>query len=288
MGADLHDTFKSVRNLYAEADNTLGWSVSDLSFKGPAEKLNDTRYTQPALFVHSVAAGRLLFEEGITPAFAAGHSLGEYSALCLAGAFEFADGLRLVAERARCMADTGKKNPGAMAAVIGLDDEIVEKTIADIDGVVPANYNSPGQIVISGAAEGVRSASDRLSEVGAKRVVPLKVSGAFHSVLMADTTEEFRAAVESAPMKNADIPVIANVTAEPVTLVADIRELLVRQVTSPVRWTQSVQRLAAEGVDTAYEAGPGSVLRGLVRRIERGIGVKPAGTSEDIAALTTE
>jgi [acyl-carrier-protein] S-malonyltransferase len=285
MGADLVEAFPTARALYDEADSILDWSVSELCFGEPSDQLNDTRYTQPALYVHSVAAGTVLKEAGIQPDYAAGHSLGEYSALALAGAFTFADGLRLVVRRANAMADAGKENPGTMAAIIGLDAQVVADALADIDGAVPANLNAPDQIVISGTVEGVGAGCERLSEMGAKRVVPLTVSGAFHSPLVAPAADSLREALAETDIRTADIPVIANVTAEPVTQPDNIRELLARQITSPVRWTEVVRALVAAGVTTGYEVGPGKVLQGLARRIDRAVKVQSAGTADDLNSL---
>ena len=286
MGADLVERHLRAREIYAEADAVLGWSLSDVSFQGPEERLKDTRYTQPALFVHSFVCGTLLGEKGIAPDYLAGHSLGEYSALALAGAIPFAEGLRLVVRRAQCMAEAGTIAPGAMAAVIGLDDEVVESAVEGIDDVVVANLNAPGQVVISGSEAGIAEASRALQDAGAKRVLPLQVSGAFHSPLMEPAVKDYADAVMAAQFVAAGKPVIANVTARPVTDPDEIRDLLVRQMISPVRWTESVRTLASLGVDTAYEVGPGNVLQGLVRRIEKkGINVIAAGQAEQIDSL---
>jgi len=285
MGGDLVAAFPAARQLYADADRLLGWSVADLSFGGPAERLNDTRYTQPALFVHSVAAGRVLLEAGARPVALAGHSLGEYSALALAGALSFEDGLHLVARRGAAMAEAATTSPGTMAAVLGLDADAVAEALAGMPDVVPANLNAPDQVVISGSVEGVRLAMERLAALGPKRIVPLRVSGAFHSPLMASAAEKVRAALDEVAIKRPLVPIVANVTGGPTTDPSEIRELLVRQITSPVRWTESVRTLAALGVRVCYEVGPGKVLQGLIRRIDRELEAIGAGTAAELNAL---
>jgi len=282
MGADLVEAFPTARAVYEEADRLLGWSVTELSFQGPAERLNDTRYTQPALFVHSVAAGRVLSEQGVRPEFFAGHSLGEYSALALAGAFSFADGLKLVVRRAEAMADAGAANPGTMAAVIGLDERAVLAALAEVEGVVAANLNAPDQVVISGTAPGVQAASERMSALGAKRVIPLRVSGAFHSPLMEPAAAKLRDALALTEIRPPRAPVVPNVTAKPTSDPEQLRELLVRQIVSPVRWSDSVRALGAAGVSTCYEVGPGKVLQGLIRRIDSSLSALGAGTAKEL------
>ena len=285
MGADLIDRFPVARSLYKEADEVLDWSVTDVSINGPAEKLKDTRFTQPALYVHSVAAGTVLIEKGIEPDYLAGHSLGEYSALALAGAIPFVDGLKLVVQRAACMADAGDVAPGTMAAIIGLADDVVADLLEGIDGVVAANFNAPGQVVISGTSDGVSAAMKAMKEAGAKRALPLQVSGAFHSPLMEMAVEGYMASVADAPFTDAAKPVIANVTARPASEASEIRKLLVAQMTSPVRWVESVQHMAALGVDTCYETGSGNVLQGLIRRIDRSLTTIGAGQADQIENL---
>ena len=241
MGLDLAETFPVVRRMYEQADEVAGWPISELSFTGPAERLDDTRCTQPALYVHSVAAGSVLREKGILPDYLAGHSLGEYSALALAGAFSFAEGLRLVLARASCMADAADEAPGAMAAVLGLDDAVVTDVVDRIPDVVPANFNAPGQVVISGSVSGVHAVADRLGDLGARKITVLKVSGAFHSPLMQPAADVFRCVVESAPIREPRAPVIANVTAEPVTDPEEIRRLLVEQIIVGVFFTFRIE-----------------------------------------------
>lgn len=285
MGADLVAAFPAARSVYRQADELLGWSVTDLSFKGPTDRLNDTRYTQPALYVHSVAAGRVLMERGVKADYLAGHSLGEYSALALAGALRFEDGLRLVVARGEAMADAGTANPGTMAAVIGLDEASVVAALRDVEGVVPANFNAPDQIVISGTVSGVAAATEKLTGLGAKRVIALNVSGAFHSPLVAPAAARLKEALATTTIGKPQAPVVANVTAGPTTDPDEIRDLLIRQVTSPVRWTDSVRWLAQAGVTTCYEVGPGKVLQGLVRRTEPSLTARGAGTADELRAV---
>ena len=290
MGADLVAAFPTARALYERADELLGWSVSEVSFNGPAEQLSDTRYAQPALYVQSVAAGRVLLERGVKADFFAGHSLGEYSALALAGALSFEDGLRLVSVRGAAMAEAGRDRKrvgvsGTMAAIIGLDEKTVVDALSGIEGAVPANFNAPDQIVISGTIAGVAAASEKLTALGANRVVPLKVSGAFHSPLVAPAAQRMREALAWTEVRKPQAPVVANVTGRPTTDPDEIRDLLVRQITSPVRWTDSVRTLVQEGVTRCYEVGPGKVLQGLARRIERSLEVFGAGTAGELRAL---
>lgn len=288
MGADLVEFDSDAARIYEQADEILGWSVRDLSFDGPAEKLNDTRFTQPALYVHSVAAGTILTKAGVEFDYAVGHSLGEYSALALAGALSFGDGLHLVQRRAHAMAEAAATHSGTMAAVIGLHEAAVTDALDGIDGVVAANLNAPDQIVISGTHNAVQIASERLVEKGAKRVILLAVSGAFHSPLMESAAEQLRTAIENTDIHKPRVPVIANVTAQPTTDPNEIRELLVRQLTAPVLWTASVRTLVSLGVTLAYEVGPGKVLQGLVRRIDRTVQVTGAGTAAELGALRKE
>ncbi|HOM56975.1 MAG TPA: ACP S-malonyltransferase [Candidatus Latescibacteria bacterium] len=285
MGADLFAEFLAARRTYEDADALLGWPVTSMSFAGPAETLNDTRYTQPAVFVHSMAVFEILRQHGIRPDVVAGHSLGEYAALCASGALEFGAALRLVAARAAAMADVASRKPGTMAAVVGLDERTVEKSVEGLRDVVVANYNAPDQVVISGAEEAVRNAGTALSEWGAKRIVPLKVSGAFHSPLMAEAARVFADALEREEISTPGIPVIPNVTARRTTDPEEIRSLLVEQITSPVRWTDTVRALASSGSATCFEVGPGRVLQGLVRRIAPSITTTTVGTTAEIRAL---
>ncbi len=284
MGRDLHERFDSVRSLYRKAEEILGFDLAAVSFSGAEETLKETRYTQPALFVHSIAAAELLKEKGIRASAAAGHSLGEYSALACAGAIQFEHALALVRERARLMWEAGKKNPGAMAAIIGLDPETVMSVCVDVEGglVQPANYNTQEQVVISGTAEGVAAAALLAEKRGAKRVVPLQVSGAFHSPLMADAMEEFGRILDDTPVRMPEIPVYANVTAVPVSSEEEIRSLLHHQLTHSVRWLESVQNMMKDGISHFIEAGPGRVLSGMIKKINREADVRSCGTAQDL------
>jgi [acyl-carrier-protein] S-malonyltransferase len=278
MGRDLYETYPAAREVFDEADRILGFSLSRLCFEGPEETLTDTVNAQPALFTASRACWCAL-ESGVpgafpAPSFVAGHSLGEYSALAAAGALDFADGLRLVRERGRLMKLAGERSPGGMAAILGLDDavvdEICQQAREETDGVVQAaNYNAPGQVVISGDKVALERAMTLATEMRARRVVRLAVSIAAHSPLMACIADEFRLAVESTPLRDPAVPVVANITARPLASVAAIREEMVGQLTSPVGWVASVQYVLNEGVTTFVELGPGQVLTGLLKRIDR-------------------
>ena len=288
MGADLRERFPEVREIYEEADGILGLELSRICFQGPMERLSRTEITQPAVYVHSVAAARLLAARGIDPDAVAGHSLGEYSALTAAGVLDFPEGLALVRERGRLMQAAGVERPGKMAAVLGLDDGVVTGLCEGIGPqVVPANFNAPGQVVLSGEAAAVEEAIAAAEGAGARRVVELPVSGAFHSPLMGAAAEGLAERLEATRFRPPSVPVVTNVTAAPETDPEALRRLLVEQMTAPVRWTESVQALASMGVENAFEVGPGSVLKGLVRRILRDLRVETAGTSEEMDALET-
>ena len=261
MAAGLYPLHK---DLMEKANEILGFRITDIMFEGEAEDLKATRVTQPAIFLHSVV---LALSQPQAPGMVAGHSLGEFSALVAAGAMSFEDGLRLVALRASEMQKCCERQPGAMAAVINLPDSTIEEICAGIPCVVPANYNSPGQVVISGEEAAVDEACRQLKEAGAKRALKLPVSGAFHSPLMEPAREELAKAIEATPFQAPRCPVYQNVTALPVTDPQEIKENLLRQLTSPVRWTQTVQNMLAAGATHFVEIGPGSVLQGLVRRI---------------------
>jgi [acyl-carrier-protein] S-malonyltransferase len=292
MGGDLAQAYSVARDTFAEADNLLGFSLSSLCFEGPEESLNDTYNTQPALFVASLATLRVLQGEGwsASPSFTAGHSLGEYSALVAAGALTFADGLRLVRERGRLMKEAGERGPGGMAAIIKLDDETVtdicQRASQETGQVVQvANYNSPGQVVISGDNQALEVAMEMAQAAGAKRVVRLAVSIAAHSPLMAIIAGEFRQAVEATPIQPPQVPVVANVTAHPLNTVDDIHQEMLAQLTSSVRWVESVEYLVGQGVTQFIEIGPKEVLSGLVRRIDKGVKTVTCGTVEEVQAL---
>jgi [acyl-carrier-protein] S-malonyltransferase len=287
MGRDLYERFDEARRLFDEADGILGFPLTRVCFDGPMEELSQTQVTQPAVYVHSVIVARLLAAGGVIPEAVAGHSLGEYSALTAAGALDFAAGVALVRRRGELMQQAGQERPGAMSAVLGLDDDVVARLCDEADGVVvPANFNAPGQVVISGEAAAVSAAGAAAEAAGASKVVPLPVSGAFHSPLMQPAAEALAEALEGVSLSPPAVPVIANVTAAAETDPARLRQLLVEQVTAPVRWTESVQSLASMGADSAVESGPGAVLRGLARRITRDIKVSTAATAEEIDKLT--
>lgn len=258
------ELYASHKDLMEQANELLGFRITDIMFEGTAEDLKATRVTQPAIFLHSVL---LAMSQEKKPDMVAGHSLGEFSALVAAGALSFTDGLSLVAIRASEMQKCCEKVPGTMAAVIKLDDETIERICAGIPGVVPANYNSPGQVVISGEEAAVQAACVALKEAGAKRALPLSVSGAFHSPLMEPARKALAAAIEAIPFQTPFCPVYQNVTAAPETDPETIKHNILLQLTSPVRWTATVQRMIADGATHFVELGPGEVLQGLVRRI---------------------
>ena len=266
MGKALYERSAEAREMMDRANEILGFPITDIMFGEDAEALKATRVTQPAIFIHSVVLARCSGLE--TPAMVAGHSLGEFSALVAAGAMDFEDGLRLVAVRASAMQKCCEQVPGTMAAVIKLPTETVEEICASCTGlVIPANYNSEGQIVISGEAEAVAEACAKMKEAGAKRALPLAVSGAFHSPLMEPARLELAEAIDKAPFQVPVCPIYQNVTALPSTDPEVIKDNLLRQLTSPVRWTQTVQNMVADGADSFLEIGPGTVLQGLVKRI---------------------
>jgi [acyl-carrier-protein] S-malonyltransferase len=276
MGQDLADTYPHARRLYETADQVLGFALSTLCFDGPQELLDDTANTQPAIFVTSLAVQEALTAEGrdLSPAMVAGHSLGELTALVAAGAMDFVEGLRLVRERGRLMKEAGKRSPGGMAAVLKMEDATVEKACLEASEetghpVQIANYNSPGQIVISGESGALARAIELLRERGGRRIIPLAVSIAAHSPLMASVVQEYRAAVDATPLRLPEIPVIANISARPLLSVAEIRDELAGQLTWPVRWTDSIEWMAAQGVTRFVEVGPKDVLSKLVKRIKR-------------------
>lgn len=268
MGKDLNEQSSTAQELFRQADAILNVPLSRLCFEGPEEELRQTKNTQPAIFLHSMALA--MSYRGPRGAMAAGHSLGEYSALVYAGALTWEDGLRLVRLRGELMQQAGVDRPGTMAAIVGLDPKTVVDACekASEAGIVQAaNFNSPGQIVISGSVSGVRRAMELAKERGAKLVKELPVSGAFHSPLMESAQEGLKEALENTPIRDASIPVYANVTAQPVRDAGGIRRLLLQQLTSPVRWEESVAAMASDGASTFVEIGPGKVLQGLVKRI---------------------
>lgn len=261
MGKDLYPAHK---DLMERANDILGFRITDIMFEGTPEDLKATKVTQPAIFLHSVV---LALSCGEKPQMVAGHSLGEFSALVAAGALDFEDGLKLVSLRAQAMQKCCERVPGAMAAIIGLPDKTIEDVCAGIDGVVPANYNSPGQVVISGEEAAVDKACEQLKAAGAKRALKLPVSGAFHSPLMEPARAELAQAIEATPFHKPHCPVYQNVTAAPTQDPDVIKENCLKQLTSPVRWTQSVENMLRDGATHFVELGPGNVLQGLVKRI---------------------
>ena len=289
MGRDLYDRYPLVRTLYQQAHEITGSDIAGISFTGPAEKLKQTKYTQLAILVHSVAIASLLNEQEIKPEYLAGHSLGEYSGLVAAGSLSFEETVRLVSLRGDLMNEAGKRRPGTMAAIIGLPqstiDEICHESTTKDESVQMANFNSPLQTVIAGAVPAVERAITAARTAGAKRALRLAVSGAFHSELMEYARKGLADAIGKAPISRAKIPVIANVTGQPVVEVDDIRSLLIEQLTRPVRWAESMERLVVEGVDTIVEVGPGNVLSGLMRRTHRGVSVFNTDTIDNVSGL---
>ncbi len=271
MGKDLYDGNVMAKEMFEKANDILGFRITDLMFAGTDEDLRQTRVTQPAIFLHSVILAKTLGAD-FNPDMTAGHSLGEFSALVAAGALSFEDGLKLVYARAMAMQKACEAEPSTMAAILGLDDAKVEEVLARIDEiVVPANYNSPGQLVISGSVKGIEVACELMKAAGAKRALPLKVGGAFHSPLMEPARVELAAAINATNFNTPVCPVYQNVSGKAVTSPAQIRENLVAQLTAPVRWTQSVQNMVADGGDVFVEVGPGTVLQGLVKKIAPGV-----------------
>ena len=268
MGKDLYDNVPLAKELFEKANEILGFPITDIMFAGTDEQLKQTKVTQPAI-LHSVILAKSLGAD-FKPEMTAGHSLGEFSALVAAGALSFEDGLSLVSKRAMAMQKACEQNPSTMAAIIGLPDATVEEICSAIDGVVvPANYNCPGQLVISGSNEAIDAACAKLTEAGAKRALKLNVGGAFHSPLMEPARVELEAAIKAAPFAEPVCPIYQNVDAKPYTDPAKIQANLIAQLTSPVRWTQIVQNMIADGATQFTELGPGSVLQGLIKKVDR-------------------
>jgi [acyl-carrier-protein] S-malonyltransferase len=276
MGKELYDNSPLAKELFEKANDILGFNITDLMFSGTNEDLKQTKVTQPAIFLHSVILASTL-GDAFKPEMVAGHSLGEFSALVAARAMAFEDGLRLVSARALAMQKACELTPSTMAAILGLDDEIVEKVCAEIDDVVvPANYNSPGQIVISGSLTGIDKAIEKLSASGAKRALKLPVGGAFHSPLMDPAKIELAAAIDHTTLSEPICPVYQNVKAKAVLNPDEIRENLKTQLTAPVRWTQTVEQMLADGAASFTEVGPGKVLQGLIKKVDRQIPTESA------------
>ena len=291
MGKDLAEAYPTARETFVTADSVLGFGLTSICFSGPEEKLKETRYTQLAILTHDVAVARVLSERAPLPSFVAGHSVGEYAALVAAGALAFEDSLRLVGTRAEAMYRSGLARPGAMAALIGMPESNLGALLAEArkTGIVEAaNYNSPVQVVVSGEAAAVSRAVEIAPSAGAKRAIMLKVSGAFHSPLMEDARRSLSAAIAGVSFAAPRIPVISNVTARSVTDPGEIARLLELQVVSPVRWQQSVELMAKEGVTGAVECGPGEVLCGLGRRISPGLKWVACSDPKTIEAFLSE
>ncbi|WP_281642137.1 ACP S-malonyltransferase [Hoylesella loescheii] len=274
MGKDLYDSKPLAKELFDKANDILGYSITDIMFNGTDEQLKETKITQPAVFLHSVISALCLGDE-FTPAMVAGHSLGEFSALVAAGALSFEDGLRLVYARAMAMQKACEVAPGTMAAIVGLDDETVEKICQQVSTVgnvvVAANYNCPGQLVISGNIDAVNQACKLLKEAGAKRALPLKVGGAFHSPLMQPAKDELQTAIENTTFAEPKCPVYQNVDGQPHTAPEEIKKNLIAQLTSSVRWTSSVQNMIKDGANDFTECGPGKALQGMIGRIDKDV-----------------
>lgn len=289
MGRALRDAFPIARELYDRADDVLGVPISTLSFEGPEDELRKTLNTQPALYVLDVAVARVLADAGIEPVAAAGHSLGEYAAAAVAGAFSFEDGLRLTRLRGELMWKAGETAPGAMSAVMGLDESTIDEVLRGVDGVVvAANLNTPSQVVISGEIDAVAAAGPALTNAGAKRVVPLPVSGAFHSPLMAPAAEGLAEALAGTEIRDPAIPVVVNVSGRPVGDADGLRQALREQLTARVRWVDSMTTLLGEGHRQFVEVGPGKVLQGMLRQIERGAVTAGVDGPESLSAFLTK
>ena len=269
MGKDLYESSEVAKELFEKANEILGFRITDIMFEGTAEELKETKVTQPAVFLHSVILAKVL---DVKPDMVAGHSLGEFSALVVNGALSFEDGLKLVSQRALAMQEACEIIPSTMAAVLNLEDKVVEDICASIDGVVvAANYNCPGQLVISGELKAVEEACEKMKEAGAKRALILPVGGAFHSPMMEPAREKLAAAIEATTFSTPTCPVYQNVTANAVTDPTEIKKNLIAQLTGAVKWTQSVQQMIADGATSFTEVGPGKVLVGLVNKINKEI-----------------
>jgi len=271
MGKDLYENSPLAKEMFEKANEILGFRITDLMFSGTDEDLRQTKVTQPAIFLHSVILSKVLGAD-FKPEMVAGHSLGEFSALVSAGALSFEDGLKLVSARAQAMQKACEKEPSTMAAVLGLEDEKIEEICKAIDEVVvPANYNSPGQLVISGSIKGIEIACQKLTEAGAKRALKLAVGGAFHSPLMEPARQELEAAINKTSFNKPICPIYQNVDANPTSDPETIKKNLIAQLTAPVRWTQTVKNMLANGANNFVELGPGNVLQGLIKKVDRNV-----------------
>lgn len=288
MGKDLYETYPQIKELYERANEIMDLDLASICFDGPEDKLKQTDVTQPAIFVHSMAVYELIKNDFAAPSAVAGHSLGEYSALVAAGSLSFDDGLGLVKIRGELMQKAGTIQPGTMGAIIGLDAEVINEICQSLEsrGIVrAANYNSPGQIVISGDVEAVKAAMEMAKQKGAKRALELVVSGAFHSPLMESAAQGLSEALKVAEINDAQIPVYTNVLAKPSIKNSEIRDLLLKQLTHPVRWEEIIRNMSSNKIEEYYEIGPGKVLSGLNKRINRELSSISIGTNEDIDSL---
>jgi [acyl-carrier-protein] S-malonyltransferase len=284
MGHDFYNNIPTVREMYRKADKVLNLPISKISFSGPMETLTETKITQPAIFVHSVIIATLLTNNGYNPAVVAGHSLGEYSALVAIGGISFSEGLILVKMRGEGMQKASQKNPGTMAAIIGLSVDKIQQVCAEVSAigtVQPANFNSPGQIAISGEVDAVRSAMEKAKQKGARRAIELNVSGAFHSPLMHPATLTLERILGKFSIKKPRFPIYSNVDAKPTKDQKKIKENLIQQVEKPVLWQQTIENMIKDGIATFIEIGPGNVLQGLVKRISKEVKVEGISTVED-------
>ncbi|NJK87174.1 MAG: ACP S-malonyltransferase [Bacteroidales bacterium] len=271
MGKDLYDNSNTAKKMFERANELLGFRITDVMFAGTEDELKQTKVTQPSIFLHSVILAKML-EDKFNPQMVAGHSLGEFSAIVSAGALSFEDGLLLVFKRAMAMQKACELNPSTMAAIVGIDDEVVEKICSEIDDVVvPANYNCPGQLVISGSISGIEKAIEKLTAAGAKRALKLPVGGAFHSPLMEPARLELETAIDATSFKNPICPVYQNVTAKAVTDPSILKQNLKLQLTASVKWTQTVKNMIAEGAKSFTEVGPGKVLQGLIKKVNKDV-----------------
>lgn len=269
MGKDLYEKYDEIKDMYDKANRILGMDIKAISFEGPETELKESKNTQPAIFLHSMACHKLVTQKGITPSITAGHSLGEYAALVAAGALSFDDALQLLRFRGELMSRAGETTPGTMAAVLGMPAEKIEETIKEINSptLVVANYNSPAQTVISGDNDGIKKASELLKTKGAKRVIPLQVSGAFHSPLMESAFTKFKLSLERIDIKDTPIPIVPNVTGKSTSSAAEIKETLGKQIISSVRWVDTINNIVSSGISSFVELGPGKVLSGLIKQI---------------------
>ena len=281
MGKDLYENSAEAKAMFDKANEILGFKITDLMFAGTDEDLKQTKVTQPAIFLHSTILAKVLGGK-FAPDMVAGHSLGEFSALVAAGAMTFEDGLKLVSQRAQAMQKACEMAPSTMAAILGLDDAVVEEVCAGIENVVPANYNCPGQLVISGSVEGIDAACEQLTAKGARRALKLAVSGGFHSPFMEPARAQLAKAIEETKFNAPICPVYQNVTAQPVTDPEEIKKNLVAQLTAPVKWTQIVNNMIAAGVDSFTEVGPGAVLQGLVKKTNKTVATDGVSKFEQI------